>query len=115
MAASYAAPPVVEGVGDVDAEACPVATSTKDASGVLSSVCPAREVATHTNDASSYDVSAYDVVATPSCATPTMGAPDVPSFICPPMDAAIGCASPVDVVAAPAPLSLTYNTAPAGS
>ena len=59
-------------------------------------------------------ISAYDVTATPSRAMPAMGAPDMPSSICSPMDAAIGCASPVDVVAALAPLQLTSGAAPAG-
>ena len=67
---SRADPPTVEGAGDVDTEAYPVATSAKDASGAPSSICPTGEVATRTDDSSDCDASAYDVVATPSCAMP---------------------------------------------
>ena len=99
----------------MDAEACPIATYAKDASGTSSSICPTEEAATHTDDGYGYATSAYDVVATPDCATSAMGAPDAPSSICSPIDAAIGYASPVDAVAALAPLPLTPGAVPVGS
>ena len=82
-------PPAVEGVGDVDAEAYPIATSAKDATGVPSFVYPAIDTATCMDDGSGYAASSYDIMATPGCATSSMGAPDMPSSVRSPMHAAI--------------------------
>ena len=57
----------------------------------------------------------YDVEDTIGHAVLATGIPDVPSSACSPMDAAISCASPVDAVAAPTPLTLTTSAAPTGS
>ena len=96
-------------------EACPVATSAKDALGVPPSVHPTTDTATCTNNGFGHATSAYDVEYMTSHAVPAKGAPDVPSSSCSPMDSAIGCTSPVNVVAAPTPLTLTTGAAPAGS
>ena len=61
-------------------------------------------MATYTDDDFGYSVSACDVAAAPGYATPAIGSPDMPSFVCSPMDATIDYASPVDAVAAPLPL-----------
>jgi len=112
---SRAAPLVIEGAGDMDTEACPITTSVKDASGAPPSVRPTANMATCTDDASGRAPSAYDLEDTTSHAVPTTGALDVPYSSWSPIDTAIGCASPVDTVAAPTPLTLTTGAAPAGS
>ena len=106
---------MIEGAGDVDMEPCPIATSAKDSSGAPSPVRLAVDAATCMDDGSSCAVSAYDIVATPGRTTPAMGAPDAPSSSCSLVDAAIGCASLVDVVATPTPLMLTTGVALASS
>ena len=106
---------MIEGAGDVDVEAYPIATSTKDASSALASICLAAGMATRTDDGSGYVTSAYDVVATPSRATAATGTPDTPSSACSPMDTDIGCASSVDTVVAPTPLMPSIGAAIAGS
>jgi len=72
-------------------------------------------MATYMNDGSGHAASAYDIEDTTGRAAPTTGVLDAPSFACSPMDVAIGYASPVDVVAAPTPFTLTTGAAPAGS
>ena len=83
----------------------------KDALGAPPSVRPTADTATCMDDGSSRASSAYDIEDTTGRATPTTSAPNVPSFTCSPVDAAIGCASPVDVMAALTPLSLTSSVA----
>ena len=80
-----------------------------------SSIHPTMEVATRMDDGFGYAAATCDIVATPGHATPATGALDTPSSFYSLMDVAIGCASPVNVVAAPAPLPLTSGTAPVGS
>jgi hypothetical protein len=104
-----------EGASGIDVEASPITMSAKDMSGVSSSVCPTVDATACADGSSSCAVSAYDVVATLGHATSAMGAPDMPSSICSPVDAATGRASPVDVAAAPALLLLTSDMAPADS
>ena len=72
-------------------------------------------MATYTDGGSGRTSSACDAEDTIGCAVPAMGTLDAPSTAYSPMDAAIGYASLVDAVAAPAPLSLTSIMAPAGS
>ena len=112
---SRATPLVIEGAGDADMEACPIATFVKDASGMPPSVCPTVDTATCTDDGSGSAASTYNVEDTNGHATASMGTPDAPSFACSPMDAAISCASPVDTMAVPTPLTLTTGMVPAGS
>ena len=95
-------------------EACLIATSTKDASGVPPSICTAADMATCMDGGFSH-ASACDIKDTTGHATLATGALDTPSSIYSPMDTAIGCASSVDVVATPAPLPLTPGTVPADS
>jgi len=109
------APLVIKGVGDVDTEACPITTPAKDASGAPPSVRPAADTATYTNGGSGRASSACDVEDTTSRAAPATGAPDTPSSACSPVDTAIGCASPVDAVATPTPLTPSTGAATAGS
>ena len=59
------------------------------------------------DDGSGRATSAYNVEDTTGRAVPTMGALEGPFFACSPMDAAIGCASPIDAVAVPMPVTLT--------
>ena len=117
----------------MDTEACPITTSAKDASDVPSPIHPAIDVATCVDDGSGYAVSAYDVTATcvddhPGCAvfaydvaaipghaTFAMGAPDIPSSVCSPADAATSCTPPVDATPGPAPLPLASGVTPSGS
>ena len=99
----------------MDREAYLVATSTKDALGVPPSVRSAMDMATCMDDGSGHAASACDIKDTTGHAAPTMGTPDMPSSTCSPMDAAIGCASSIDVVAAPTPLMLTTSAVPVGS
>ena len=108
---SRAAPLAIEGAGDTDTEACPVVTSVKNASGAPLSVHPTADTATCTDNGSSHATSAHDIEDLTGRAAPAMGTPDV-SSTCSPMDAAIGYASLVDVVAAPTPLTLTTGAAP---
>ena len=72
------------------------AMSTEDASGVTSPIYPITDTPAYAEDSSGHTVSTYDVAAMLGHATPTMGALDVPSTTCPPIDAAIDCASLVD-------------------
>ena len=106
---SRAAPLAIEGVGDVDTEAYPVATSAKDASGVPLSVRCTTDMATCTNDGSGRAASAHDIEDTTGHAVPATGTPDARPFVCSPVDTAIGWASSVDATADPAPLPLTYG------
>ena len=99
----------------MDTEACLIATSMKDALGVPPSVRPATNTATYMNDGSGRAASACNIEDTTGRTAPTTGAPDVPSFVCSPMDAAIGYASPVDVVATPMPLTPSTGAAIVGS
>ena len=96
-------------------EACPITTSMKDALGAPPSVCPTADTATYTDHGSSRTTSACDVEDKTDHATPTTGAPDMPSSACSPVDIAIGCASPVNAVAAPTQLTLTTGAAPVRS
>ena len=73
------------------------------------------DMATYMDDGSGRATSAYDVEDMNGRAAPTTGASDVASSTCSLMDAATSCASSVDVVAAPTPLTLTTGAAPAGS
>jgi len=57
----------------------------------------------------------YDVEDMTGRTTPTTGTLDMPSSACSPMETAIGCASLIDAVAAPTPLTLTTGATPAGS
>ena len=50
---SRAAPIAIEEAGDVDMEACPIATSTKDVSGAPPSICPTTDTATYMDGGSS--------------------------------------------------------------
>ena len=86
-----------------------------DVLGVPPSVYPAMDMATYTDDGSGHATSAYDVEDTTGRAVPTTSALDAPSSAYSPMDTAIDCASPVDAVAAPTPLTLTTSTALVGS
>ena len=106
---------MIEGAGDADTEACPIATSTKDASGALPSIRPTADMATYTDDGSGRAAFTYDIEDMTGHAAPTMGAPDMPSFAFSPMDADIDCASSVDALAALTPLTLITGVAPAGS
>jgi hypothetical protein len=99
----------------MDVEASPITMSTKDTSGVSSSVCPTVNATACADGSSGCVVSAYDVAAAPSRATSAMGALDMPSSICSPMDVATGRAFPVDAMAAPALLLLTSDMAPTDS
>ena len=99
----------------MDTNARPVATSTKDALGVPPSVRPTVDMATCTNGGSGRTSSTYDTGDMIVNATPTTGALDVPSSACTPMDTNTGCASSVNAMAAPTPLTLTTSAAPAGS
>ena len=74
---------MVEGADDVDADARPVATSTKDALGVPSFVRLAVDTATCTDDGSGCVVSACDVMATLGRATSTTDASGASSSIHP--------------------------------
>ena len=93
---SRVAPLAIEGVGDVDTEACPITTSTKDALGADPSIHPAVDMATCMDDGSGHAASAHDVKDTTGHAAPATGVPNMPSS-----DAAINRASPIDAVAAP--------------
>ena len=73
----------------------------KDALGAPYFVCPIVDTATCIDDGSSHASSAYDIEDMTGRTMPTTGTPDAPFFACSPMDAAIGCASPVDAVVAP--------------
>ena len=99
----------------MNTEAYLVATSTKDASGAPPSIHPIMDMATYTDDGSSHAASACDIEDMTSHTVPTTGALDAPSSACSPMDAAIGCASSVDAMAAPTPLMLTTGAAAANS
>jgi hypothetical protein len=112
---SGTAPPAVEGASGMDAEACPVTTSAKDTSGASSSVRPVVDASAYTDDGFGCAVSACDVAAAPSRATSTIGALDAPSSICSHVDTATGRASPISIVATPAPLLLAPSTTPADS
>ena len=79
------------------------------------SVYPTVDMATYTDDGSGRAASTCDIEDMTGCTTPAMGAPDVPSYACSPMDAAIGYASLVDVVATPMLLTLTISAALVGS
>jgi len=72
---SRAAPLATKGAGDADTEACPIATSTKDASGAPPSVHPDVDMATCMDGSSSHTSSAYDAEDTISHAAPATGAP----------------------------------------
>ena len=78
------------------------------------SVYPATDMDTYTYNDSDHAASAYDVEDTTGRTTPATGTLDVPSSTCSPVDTAIGCASPVDAVAAATPLTLITGAAPAG-
>ena len=97
----------------MDTEACPVATSVKDASGMPLSICPATDMATYTDDGSGYLCLRHRGHDRPRCAH--HGPPDAPSSASSLVDAAISCASPVDAMAALTPLTLTTDMALASS
>ena len=99
----------------MDTEACPIATSTMDASGVPPSLRPTADMATYMDGGSVHASFAYDIEDTISHAVPATATPDVPSFTCSPVDMDIGYASPIDVVAAPTPLTHSISAAIAGS
>lgn len=67
----------------MDKEASPIATSSKDALGVPSSVCPTADTTTCTDDDFGRAVSAYDVAAAPGHAMSAMDASGMSSSICP--------------------------------
>jgi hypothetical protein len=73
------------------------------------------DMTTYADDNFGSIVFACDVAAVPGHAMSTTGAPDMPSSICSLMDVATGRASPVDAMAALAPLLLTFGVAPADS
>ena len=82
-------------------EACPIATSAKDASGALPSAHPTANTATCTDDSSGCAASTYDIEDTTGRVEATTGAPDALSSTYSPVDVAIGCASSVNAMAAP--------------
>ena len=90
---SRAAPLAIEGAGDADTEACPIATSTKDASGAPLSIHLTADMATYMADGFGHAASARDIEDMTDSATPTTGAPAMPSSASSPMDTAISCAS----------------------
>ena len=99
----------------MDIEACRIATSMKDAWGALPSIYPAADMASCMDDYFGHAASSCGIEDTTGRIAPAPDAPDAPSFACSPMDVAIGCASPVDAMAAPMPLTLTTGVALVGS
>lgn len=73
------------------------------------------DMPTYMDGGSDHASSAFDAKDTTSHVAPTTGALDMPSSTYPLMDIATSYASPVDIVAAPTPLTLTTGMAPAGS
>jgi len=73
------------------------------------------DMATYTDDGSGRAAFAYNVEDMTDHAMLATGALDAPSSACSPMDTAIGCASPIDAMAAPMPLKPSTCAATAGS